>query len=329
MSSEKTVFILGAGASKTYGFPLGEELRRNIVKSYGNIISQLQGITKNTQFQSNSYSFRDHFEKSGDVSIDLFLSKFHHHSEVGIIAILYFILTSETQSQFLDRLYFNYKEQKQSESLDDWMWYLYSRLTRNLNVVETYQEIDFNNISFITFNYDRSLEHFFFERLSNGFNYNFIGGSADDVMKTLGIQHIYGQAALLPWQVGDTPKLEYGKYNVDQINLEHFTKNISLIRQRTLENKSNIHKILKEAHQIFFLGFSYDETNLKVLDIPNVLSRGQQVYGTAVGFLDEEIEDLKKYFYQKNVDSPGAHKHHVVIENVNCTTLLRKYFRHN
>jgi len=329
MNKDKTVFILGAGASKTYGFPLGEELRRSIVKSYGNIISQLQRITKNTQFQSNSYSFRDHFEKSGDISIDLFLSKFHQHSEVGIIAILYFILTSETQSQFLDRLYFNYKDQKNLEIIDDWMWYLYSRLTRNLNVVETHQEIDFNNISFITFNYDRSLEHFFFERLSNGFNYNIIGGSASDIIKTLAIEHVYGQTALLPWQAGDTPKLEYGKYNVDQINLEHFTKNVSLIGQRTLENKTEIHKILKEARQIFFLGFSYDESNIKALDIPNVLSRGQRVYGTAVGFLDEEIEEIKKYFYQKNQDRPGVHKHDVFIERANCTTLLRKYYRSN
>ena len=38
MNKEKTVFILGAGASKTYGFPLGEELRRIIKSEYSNHI---------------------------------------------------------------------------------------------------------------------------------------------------------------------------------------------------------------------------------------------------------------------------------------------------
>lgn len=325
---KKTVFILGAGASKTYGFPLGNELRRSIVKNYGNVIPSLARLTQNNQFAQNSYAFRDHFEKSGDTSIDLFLSKFNaQHSEVGIAAVLYHIFMSETQSQFLDRLYFQHKDSMKSELLDDWMWYLYDRLTRNYNLSKTYDEINFSEISFINFNYDRSLEHFFYERLLNGFNYDEIGGSAKEILSTFIIEHIYGKVASLPWQEDSLSKLEYGGFNVDRVNIELFINNIKLIGDRIAADKEKIKKQLSEAENIFFLGFGYDETNLKVLEIPQSLNQSQRIYGTAIGYLPEEIEDIKKYFYYKAPGFPGVQKHNVFIENLNCTTLLRKYFR--
>jgi hypothetical protein len=196
-----------------------------------------------------------------------------------------------------------------------------------MNLVKTYEEIDFSKISVITFNYDRSLEYFFYDRLENGFNYEIVGGSAAKVMETLNIEHVYGKVCPLPWQDKEANTIEYGVFNVDKTDLSLFSGNIKLIGQRTEKNMETIHNLIKDAQNIFFLGFCYDETNLRVLGIPRLLSLGQRIYGTAIGYLDEEIEEIEKHFYQKNRNFPGVYKHDLFIKNMDCTTLLRKYFR--
>jgi hypothetical protein len=327
MESEKVVFILGAGASKTYGYPLGDELRQKILIDYVTFLNDLQRHTKYYNFVKQSFDFITHFKASGDKSIDLFLSKFNKYSVPGIKSILHNILMAETQSSFLDQLYFKFKNRREDNLIDDWMWYLYSRLTRQLNMINSYKKLNFNSIRFITFNYDRSLEHFFFERLKNGFNYEIINGSPEEIMSTIQIEHVYGQVCGLPWQSTNNSSLAYGSFNPDQMDLDGYSNNIKLIGQRTSENMEDIYDLIKESSKIFFLGFSYDEINLKTLGIPQILSFNQKIYGTAIGFLKEEIEDIKQKFYYKKPGDPGTQKHNVIIEDCNCTTLLRKYFR--
>lgn len=326
MNKEKTVFILGAGASKTYGFPLGEELRRVIVSEYSNHSARVAKTIKFDNFETSTKSFQKHFEMSGDKSIDLFLSKFNQHSEVGIIAILHSILIKEDRNKFLDNLFYNYRDRNELKLLDDWMWYLYDRLTKNLNSARTFRDIDFSNISFVTFNYDRCLEHFFYERLSNGFNFGKIGGSAKEIMQTLKIEHVYGKVCPLPWQDDKADTLEYGIFNSERNSLSLFTKNINLIGQRASGNKDNISQIIRDADKIFFLGFGFDENNLEVLGFPNILSPEQKIYGTGFGLYKEELDKIESFFWQKEKGGDGVSQGNVKILNTNCTTLLRMFF---
>lgn len=326
MNNPKTVFILGAGTSKTYGYPLGDELRKQILSVYKDSLINLQRKVEFRDFINESNAFIEHFRKSGDKSIDLFLSKFSEYRIPGIKAILYRIFEAERQSIFLDEIYFRNKRNLDNSIIDDWMWYLYNRLTSSLNRVTSYKKINFNNIAFITFNYDRSLEHFFYERLENGFNYKVINGSPTEVISTLQFEHVYGQIAYLPWQ-NNNNFLSYDGFDFNYGIVDEYVDNIKIIGERTNENMEDIFDLIKNANKIMFLGFGYDETNLKTLGFPQILSSNQQVCGTALDFMNEEIEEIKAKFYIPGPNQPATNKHMINIENCNCTTLLRKYFR--
>lgn len=322
----ENVFILGAGASKCYGFPLGIELRRKIVRGYAEVLPTLAKKINDPRFEPTSIKFIDNFTKSGDMSIDLFLSKFDHFADVGKIAILYHILNSENKENFLDQLFFKQQIYPDSSN-DDWLWYLYSKITAPIQISKNIDEINFDNIAFITFNYDRSLEYFLYERFSNGFNYKKIGGSPQDLIKKIRIEHVYGQVAPLPWQDLEVPKIEYGEYNINNHNLTPYINSIKIIGERTSDNINQIQNLIKQAKNIFFLGFGYDQENLNRLGIPMNINSNQHIYGTAKFLIPEQIDEIVlKTFIARHNRGYGTHLKQIHILNCDCTLLLKKYY---
>lgn len=80
MFKSNTVFILGAGASKPYGYPTGYELRQWICNDFNNDYRTLladndwRSIDIDIQLKSRQ-KFVNDFEKSDVQSIDLFFSE--------------------------------------------------------------------------------------------------------------------------------------------------------------------------------------------------------------------------------------------------------------
>lgn len=318
---EKAVFILGAGASYNYGFPLGKGLRHIIVRSYQGVINEIQRNIRNERpnFSSSSLSFIDKFYKSSDISIDLFLSKFPDFEIEGKIGIIYNILQSETSSKFLEELSEHKKSRK--EENDDWMWHLYIKMINGLNVVQSFDVINFDHISFISFNYDRSLEYYLYISINNGFNFKSIGGNAKALMNRIRIEHVYGKVVDLPWEDnGANQSLEYKGFNVDNHKLIEWVDNIRVVYNRKAASMQNIHSIIREADNIFFLGFGYDQTNLNLIGIPEILNPDQKIYGTAIDNNEEEIAIIKNSLKQKN------YKYEPEIVKSNCTELLRRFY---
>ena len=64
----------------------------------------------------------------------------------------------------------------------------------NPNSIETI----FENVAFITFNYDRSLEFFLLTTLKN--RYQKTEQECAAKLKNIPIVHLYGKLALLPWE---------------------------------------------------------------------------------------------------------------------------------
>ena len=315
--NNKSVFILGAGASHTYGFPLGTGLRDKIVKDYQNILNQLRRRIHQEDFLNVSIEFINKFKLSSDMSIDLFLSKFPQYEFVGKVAIIYNILQAEKTSLFLEDL----KEYKNSrkENNDDWMWHLYYKLTIKLNMINDYSKIDFNDVSFITFNYDRSLEHFIYTSFENGFDFGRIGGSSKELIKKINIHHVYGKVANLPWEGKDERSLTYKSYNIDQYQISKCINNIKVIYDRTSSNLDTIRDAIEKAGRIYLLGFGYDQVNLKILGFPDILSSHKKIFGTALNKYPEEIEQIKSYLKTSDSYEPQ-------IIDCNCTELLRRFF---
>ena len=125
MIEEKTLFILGAGASIPYGFPSAQGLRESTIKKFENLISEL--LHKSTYSESiqaertlkQVRAFQEKFYLSNIKSIDYFLMRNPSFLDVGKSAIYIQLLKSESESKFAEDSY-----QKNS----DWYFHLFNRI---------------------------------------------------------------------------------------------------------------------------------------------------------------------------------------------------------
>ena len=166
MIENKTVFVLGAGASCPYGFPSGIGLRKEICSQfcqrYKRYILRRPKLKPDLEGKLiKAKEFTEIFHKATTKSIDLFLSVNSEFEEIGKTAIALSIFETEINSHFRE----NVKKEE-----NDWYSYLFHKLTDGLTNKNDYIHFGENRVSFITFNYDRSLEHFLYESLVNSFN---------------------------------------------------------------------------------------------------------------------------------------------------------------
>jgi len=315
MIEEETVFILGAGASCPYGYPDGKELREQICSSFvtdSQAFFEAQGSGKPliTGALVNAKTFVKKFHNSSIKSIDLFLARNPEFMQVGKWAIIFRIFAAEKNSTF--------REQMPNRN-QDWYLYLFERLTDELVRKEDYVHFGENNVSFITFNYDRSLEHFLYESLLNSFN-GIEPGKIQEQINKLRVIHVFGQIAGLEWQELES-KIEYRK-DINLIDVQRLTDKLRIIYE---ENENPVfeeaRKLISEAKRVFFLGFGYAKENRKVLKIPNVLNTEQEIYGTALDFTEKEIQSIRYMLPHRSV----VEVQYLHINKVDSLELLREY----
>jgi len=294
---EKTVFILGAGASCPYGFPSGSELREQIIsvyvsdfEAYLNARARVKVLIP--QELSKAKEFTDKFRKSTK-SIDLFLALNPEFKETGKRAIIFRILRAEKQSHFREQS--KHKDQ-------DWYTLLFECMTKGFVKKDDYSRFCENDVSFITFNYDRSLEHFLYDSLLN----SFVGIGGDKIAEQLNrikVIHVFGKVAPLEWQ--DRNGVEY-RQEINSVNADELIKNLRTIYEG-MENPElkEAKDLIGKAKSIYFLGFGYAKENLDVLGIPEILSTGQLVYGTALGLTERKIQEVRSVL-QYNSGSKGG-----------------------
>lgn len=287
MIENKTVFVLGAGASCPYGYPSGIKLREDIISNfcdqYQHYMDADPNLKQDITMESNkAKGFTDKFKKSSTKSIDLFLARNTEFKDVGKKAIAFRILDAEYHSKF--------RESMKDRSLD-WYSYIFDRLTDGLVKKDDYSRFCENNVSFITFNYDRSLEHFLYESLIHSFN-NTPSKKIKEQISQLGIIHVFGQVSGLDWQ--ELPsKLEY-RHEVNRIKIQKLVKNLRIIYEEEKNPElEEARELIGEAQRIFFLGFGYAKENLELLKISERLNAHQYICGTAFGSTTKEIQDIK------------------------------------
>ena len=333
MIDKKTVLILGAGASMPYGYPSGFALRTKIyTEFYSQYMKYLEAQADYIQRQMDMDYYiktvkqedpKDFVEKFRDsnISIDLFLSLNKKHEIIGKKAIALSILRYEGASQFKDNLI---------PEKENWYKFLLNRLVGKLTKKDDYKNISNNNISIITFNYDRSLEYFLYKSLSSMF------GEVDNTeiineLRKIKIIHLYGQVAKLKWQDNEI-YLDYF-YNRSEkdifktINLDYIFREIKVIyEERETNELKDAQRIIKEAKRIYFLGFGYAEENLETLDFSNMHNDTQKIYGTAFGMHENEMLGVKRRLLPAGKRIDKLYPGNMLIENTDCLTLLRKYF---
>lgn len=295
MIDKKTVFVLGAGASKPYGFPTGLELKIQITENFTGILDKVRQsgdpFSANLQPPAQVKQFVDRFREADTNSIDLFLSR-HRTVEsivsLGKLAISVIILEREWNSQFNLGLHDKFDQ--------DWLNYLLTRMTSTMRTEEVLN-FSSNDVSFISFNYDRSLENYLHQSLTHSFPSEYTE-TLENELKELRIVHIHGSLALLPWQDSDGGRvLPYPKERAKAQVLVESAKNIRVVGES--EDHADIAEargLLGTAEEIYFLGFGFAEENILTLDIPSSINPSARIYGTVKGFVGTEISSIKNQF---------------------------------
>lgn len=271
---KKITFFLGAGASRSAGFPTDTELR-DIVADYmlnANIVGlfEVAGFSK-----EKCEEFRKKLIRGGYSTIDELINSFTEYAPIGKMAISRCILASEDLSNSDD--FFSHKH-----------WYMPFFLT-------IFREglIDkLDNISFITLNYDRSLQHFLNEFSTNR-----------DITHRPKILHLHGRLPLLEFESPEGKEsLPYGRYNLDGISLHAHSSSISSLADIQEDNKhyAQAKGIINQTQYLFILGFGFHKTILEKLDLTKNLRRNLKVYSLSVGLKQAQIDLFPDFNFYRN-----------------------------
>jgi hypothetical protein len=191
-------------------------------------------------------------------------------------------------------------------------------LFRNLADGIRREDVDriFENVAFVVFNYDRCVEHFLHNALQA--YYGIMPDEASGIMRTLKIYHRYGTISPLPWQASDG--IPFGA-EATQPNLLEM---ISRIRTYTEVVDSDlvreIQRVVANSRTLVFLGFSYQDENMRLLG-QSEPREGGQIYGTAYGISLANTADIR------NTVGEMFPASHVGIQNLKCFNLLEDYSR--
>lgn len=315
MITDKTVFILGAGASKPYGFPTALELRKEIIYTfptqYVSEDAKLKGISHDqVNVDPLIIELVNTFKLSSTKSIDLFLSRNKRYLEVGKLLLTFLIGDYEAKSKFREDI---------SNPSQDWYFEIFDVLTREISDPEKLTQVFVNNkITFITFNYDRSLEHFLYESFFNSFASK--RNEIMQLMSSLKIIHVYGKLAPLPWE-DPNYNFKYGKDDIYPV-ISDYLKNINIIYEERNEGSEDIKNEILAAKNIFILGFGYADENLKALDFSNLLKREHRIYGTGLGLTEKE---MLRIAYRLKGANQNINIESIIIDNCDSVMLLRQY----
>lgn len=337
------VFILGAGASRPYGYPLGNELIQNIIKFIDEdkiYFPRTDIISRRSDTPFALTTFNDELPKLGKlsdlgrsdkkaifryttplidskkseerfyaapvsrtgfigieislseikelldlrmalvehapVSIDEFLSLNPVYKDAGKCMIVYTLMKCEDSSKFMLTSDTSYK-------VDNWYPHLLSDMLSGC--AENPGKIKQANMSFVSFNYDVSLDFYIRDRLAKVEKIAELISEEPDVLQQYRVYHVYGSL------YGDS-EYEYGKYTDSVVqhrdktlgNLLRFQKSMALfhniwtINEERGRSGDEIQKLIMEARELIIIGFGFNRDNLNQLGFPDTLNGYRKLF---------------------------------------------------
>lgn len=339
MFREKTLFIVGAGASHEVGLPIGTGLKEDIARvlefhfEYGQFSKGdkhiIESMRRLVQTQGH-HDINPHLAAAWHISqaleqassIDNFLYSHQDNAELvicGKMAIVRSILLAEKAS----RLYvspIHDDRDRLPEVKGTWFGEFFRLLVDG--VQRTNVRNIFHNVSFIVFNYDRCIEHYLVKSLSS-----YYGISLDesaDIVRQAKILHPYGTVGRLEWQSGTTMPVSFGSSDILPL---HIAPQIKTFSERVEDESAlaGIRDCVRSAEKTVFLGFSFHPQNMEILN-PSGSTRAKKVFATAFGISDSDSsiisEQLGQFFDNE------AHEVKIYVRNnLKCHNLFGEYWR--
>lgn len=280
MFAERTVLVLGAGASIPYGFPSGQQLVDKLILDPDDPdIRQARNEVNISPSQFDK--FRTRLRDSACISIDAFMGNRPDLAEIGRLLIAEQLLVAE-------------KSALSVFSRPDTNWYrqLVDLIAPNKEAVSK------NQLTIVTFNYDRSLEFYLHRSLVARFNWT--DEEVRQALSGLKIIHVHGSLGKLQWQAGSDAPIPFGtgEQRVSSNAILYASKGIKVIHEAedtTLEFEA-AKDALQHARYVFILGFGYHPLNLARLGLHapfKSLAESSSIKGTALGMSPEQVEHFK------------------------------------
>ena len=266
--------------------------------------------------------FREALRTSGKKSVDAFLEHREEFRKIGKLAIAQELLDSEDKAK--PRLY-------EPATNGNWYEYFFNKLNTE------FEGFSQNAVSVLTFNYDRSLEYYLLTTLQS--SYGKTSAECTEKLLSIPIIHLYGQLGSLREEAQCENSVLFGGVptadeNTQRLALEIAASGIRIIHDDILGSQfQRAYALLREADLICFLGFGYDETNLRRISKYDPADNKQSVIGSAKGMTDGECEIICKTLGDIGMGCRPPRtgldgtKHRGALDNINGEAL--QFLRHH
>lgn len=295
MFKRNTVFIIGAGCSAELRLPIGSELLDRIYYTFSDIDPERRDELMDAFIRSGVSGANANVGRrvsnftaglSTAPSIDQYLD-FHRDDAalvmLGKCAVASEILHAEGASELGERYV--------TDPLPD-VW-----LRRLLYLMmDATDKSDpsaiFNNVTFITFNYDRTIEVFFKRAIQALVHCS--SEETEQILKKLHVWHPYGTVGgsgpAAPGMA--TPKAAFTERRIQAMDVLVAAKGLRTFTEGAADEleRSEMRAVLRGAQQIVFLGFSYLEANMQLLRIGEAGTSADRIFGTVFGVPEPGIE---------------------------------------
>lgn len=346
-TERRNVVVIGAGASKEFNLPTGEELKDKISKISDiefddfnmNLLRGDPDIVRCLYELSNNRDISAHLEAAWQIrnnmplapSIDNFLHTHQENNEIvefGKVAIVKAILDAEAKSLLLTERNNQGNYQLKANSVKDtWLSRLFQILVAGRSFDDFLKAME--NITFISFNYDRCIHQFIFHAAKSYFG---LGASQDArLIQTLDILYPYGSIG------------EFQHYHDGQTNFGAKLREQQLVtaskRIRTFtegsepERVSAIHEAFEAAEVAIFLGFGFLPLNMELL-FGEEMFEAKKVLATSFGMSENSKDtltsELSKIFAQWDegfIQTPIAEEDLRVMD-CTCSNLVHEFERY-
>jgi hypothetical protein len=332
----KTVFVVGAGASKEFGLPTGDELKNKIadileIRPQSKIGDEMVVNALNYAVQANKelkLDINELYRKALRIgnampleeSIDNFIDSHRGDFEVELcskIAVVRAILEAELDSK-LSGLNFSSIE-------DTWPVQFFKLLKEKCSKEDIAARL--TSVSFVIFNYDRCFEYFLFHALQAYYD-GLSQDAAATLVRNLKIYHPYGTVGSLPFYHKDN-STNFGVVPSAQ-QLYNLSKSIKTFTEGTDPNSSDIVAIrnnIKQSTRLVFLGFAFHPLNLDLLFLDGSTSeadKSREIFATGYGISESDSKLIANEIGRRTNTNFGK----ISIRNdLQCYKLFGEYWR--
>jgi hypothetical protein len=294
MFERDTVFILGAGASNHFGYPLGTKLRAEIIECAEKLSSECPSLRKSpdipdfvkarlsrktfgfddalhdewNKIQKESEDLASALRGAGDSTIDHFLHTRPRFQQLGRMFIAQRIIQSE------ENAFPNRKKGLNAKYSDaNWVGRIAEEMTKRAT------RLSDNRVNFVTFNYDLSLERLLFSALETVEIF-----STEEIQKFLRgrVIHMYGGLPdpFSEYEFWDSPPAETAQQQYADLLRKAFHASTRLSLIDPDEKNENTHEhdtaksYIQNAERIFILGYGFARENNERLGFPSSVYSG-------------------------------------------------------